>query len=148
MAFKLAASTSFWFPVKVTQVSETGKTLENQIQMNFKRLDIDERRKREMAMGGEIYQKLLAESDGDTDSIGGKFTAELIREGKMDKDAEDLTDELMEIVTDWKDVEDETGPLAFNRDNLLKLVRFVPNLSAAVNDAYRLAYSGELKRGN
>jgi len=148
MAFKLAASDSFWFNAKVAQVSETGKTLENHINFKFKRLDFDERKDREMRMGGEIYQRLMAESDGNADAISGKFTAELIREGQMDKTAEDLTDDLMDIVLDWKDVEDEKGPMTFSRENLLKLVRFVPNLHQAVNEAYRLAYSGELKRGN
>lgn len=148
MAFKLAASDSFWFTAKVSQVAETGKTLENHISLKFKRLDFDERKDREMRMGGEIYQRLMTESDGDADAISGKFTAELIREGQMNKTAEDLTDELMDIVMDWKDVEDEKGPMTFSRDNLLKLVRFVPNLPQAINEAYRQAYSGELKRGN
>lgn len=148
MAFKLAASDSFWFTAKVAQVAETGKTLENHISLKFKRLDFDERKDREMRMGGEIYQRLMTESDGDADAISGKFTAELIREGQMNKTAEDLTDELMDIVMDWKDVEDEKGPMTFSRDNLLKLVRFVPNLPQAINEAYRQAYSGELKRGN
>lgn len=148
MAFKLAASDSFWFTAKVMQVAETGKTLENHISLKFKRLDFDERKDREMRMGGEIYQRLMTESDGDADAISGKFTAELIREGQMNKTAEDLTDELMDIVMDWKDVEDEKGPMTFSRDNLLKLVRFVPNLPQAINEAYRQAYSGELKRGN
>jgi len=148
MAFKLATSDHFWFTVKVTQVAETGKTQENHISMKFKRLDFDERKEREMRMGGEIYQRLVTETDGDVDSISGRFTAELIREGQMNKTAEDMTDELMEIVLDWKDVNDEEGVMAFSRDNLLRLVRFVPNLPNAVNEAYRLAYSGELKRGN
>lgn len=148
MAFKLASSDSFWFTVKVAQVNEAGKTLENHIAMKFKRLDFDERKDREMRMGGEIYQRLMAETDGDAESLSGKFTAQMIRDGMMDKTAEDLTDELLEIVLDWKDVEDEKGPMTFSRDNLLKLVRFVPNLAGAVNDGYRQAYSGDLKRGN
>lgn len=148
MAFKLAASDSFWFTVKVAQIAETGKTLENHIAFKFKRLDIDERRDREMRMGGEIYQRLMAETDGDAEAISGKFTAQMIRDGMMDKSAEDLTTELLDIVLDWKDVDDEKGPMAFSRENLLKLVRFVPNLPGAINDGYRLAYSGDLKRGN
>lgn len=148
MAFKLAASDSFWFTVKVAQVNEAGKTLENHIPIKFKRLDIDQRREREMKMGGEIYQQLLAETDGDVDAISGKFTAQMIRDGMMNKTADDLTDELLDIIVDWKDVENEKGPMEFSRDNLLELVRFIPNFPVAVNDAYRLAYSGELKRGN
>ena len=146
MAFKLNISDSFWFTVKVPQITDAGKQVENHIK--FKRLDIDERRERELRLGGDIYQQLMAEVDGNMDVLSGKFTAEMIRQGRMDKDSGDITDELMEIVTDWEDVSDATGSLVFNRDNLLTLVKYLPNLPQAINDAYRNAYSGELKKGN
>jgi len=148
MAFKLNLSDSFWFTVKVPQLTDMGKQVENHIKFKFKRLDIDERRERELRLGGDIYQQLMAEVDGDMDVLSGKFTAEMIRQGRMDKTSADLTDELLDIVTDWEDVSDTEGPMAFNRDNLLKLVKFLPNLPQAINDAYRNAYSGELKKGN
>ena len=90
----------------------------------------------------------MAEVDGNMDVLSGKFTAEMIRQGRMDKTSDDITDELLEIVTDWADVEDDKGKLDFSRDNLLVLVKHLPNLPQAINDAYRQAYSGELKRGN
>jgi hypothetical protein len=148
MAFKLNISDSFWFTVKVPQITDAGKQVENHIKFKFKRLDIDERRERELRLGGDIYQQLMAEVDGNMDVLSGKFTAEMIRQGRMDKDSGDITDELMEIVTDWEDVSDATGSLVFNRDNLLTLVKSLPNLPQAINDAYRNAYSGELKKGN
>jgi hypothetical protein len=148
MAFKLANSETFWFNVKAVQITDAGKTVENNIMFQFKRLDIDERRERDLRLGGDIFQQVMAETDGDQEKLSGKFTAELVKQGRMNKSADELTDELLEIVTGWKDVEDTNGPLAFNRDNLLLLVKVVPNLPAAINDAYRLAYSGELKRGN
>lgn len=148
MAFKLNISDSFWFTVKIAQITDAGKTLENHIKFKFKRMDIDERRERELRLGGDIYQQLMAEVDGNMDVLSGKFTAEMIRQGRMDKTSDDLTDELLEIVTDWEDVSDESGKLEFNRENLLKLVKYIPNLPQAINDAYRQAYSGELKRGN
>lgn len=148
MAFKLANSDSFWFNVKATQINDAGKITENNIMFQFKRLDIDERRERDLRLGGDIFQQVVAETDGDQDRMSGRFTAELVKQGKMNKTADELTDELMEIVTGWKDVEDTSGPLEFNRENLLLLVKVVPNLPTAINEAYRLAYSGELKRGN
>jgi hypothetical protein len=148
MAFKLNLSDHFWFTVKVPQVTDQGKTVENHIKFKFKRLDLDERRERELRLGGDLYQQLMAETDGDMDALSGKFTAAMIREGRMDKTSKDITDELLEIVTDWQDVEDENGAMEFSDANLLKLVRYLPNLPQAINDAYRLAYSGELKRGN
>lgn len=148
MAFKLNISDHFWFTVKAATVTDQGKTVENHIKFKFKRLDIDERRERELRLGGDIYQQLMTEVDGDMDALSGKFTAEMIRQGRMDKTSDDITDELLEIVTDWEDVSDSEGPVEFNRDNLLQLVRYLPNLPAAINDAYRAAYSGDLKRGN
>lgn len=148
MAFKLNISDSFWFTVKVPQLTDMGKQVENHIKFKFKRLDIDERRERELRLGGDIYQQLMAEVDGNMDILSGKFTAEMIRQGRMDKTSADLTDELMDIVTDWEDVADAEGPMEFNRANLLTLVKFLPNLPQAINDAYRMAYSGELKKGN
>jgi hypothetical protein len=148
MAFKLNISDSFWFTVRVPQITDAGKQVENHIKFKFKRLDIDERRERELRLGGDIYQQLMAEVDGNMDVLSGKFTAEMIRQGRMDKDSGDITDELLEIVTDWEDVSDATGSLVFNRDNLLTLVKYLPNLPQAINDAYRNAYSGELKKGN
>lgn len=148
MAFKLNISDHFWFTVKVAQITDAGKTVENHVKFKFKRMDIDERRERELRLGGDIYQQLMTEVDGDMDVLSGKFTAEMIRQGRMDKSSEDLTDELLEIVSDWEDVSDESGKLEFNRENLLKLVKYIPNLPQAINEAYRLAYSGELKRGN
>ncbi|MGI9143229.1 MAG: phage tail assembly chaperone [Fluviibacter sp.] len=148
MAFKLNISDHFWFTVKVPQITDAGKTVENHIKFKFKRLDIDERRERELRLGGDIYQRLMADVDGDMDALSGKFTAEMIRQGRMDKTSVDITDELMEIVNDWEDVSDDVGKMEFSQDNLLKLVKFLPNLPQAINDAYRQAYSGELKRGN
>ncbi|MEY2680693.1 MAG: Phage tail assembly chaperone [Pseudomonadota bacterium] len=148
MAFKLNLSDSFWFTVKVPQLTDMGKQVENHIKFKFKRLDIDERRERELRLGGDIYQQLMAEVDGNMDVLSGKFTAEMIRQGRMDKTSADLTDELLDIVSDWEDVADAEGPMDFNRENLLKLVKFLPNLPQAINDAYRNAYSGELKKGN
>lgn len=148
MAFKLNISDSFWFSVKVPTITDQGKTVENNIKFKFKRLDMDERRERELRLGGDIYQQLMAEVDGNMDVLSGKFTAEMIRQGRMDKTSEDITDELLEIVTDWEDVTEDSEPMAFSRANLLKLVKYLPNLPQAINDAYRLAYSGELKRGN
>jgi hypothetical protein len=148
MAFKLAESDHFWFTVKVGQITDAGKTVENHIKFKFKRMNLDERREREMRLGGDIYQQLMAETDGDMDALSGKFTAEMIRQGRMDKTSDDITDELMEILLDWQEVSDETGPMEFSRENLLRLVLFLPNLPQAVNDAYRNAYSGELKKGN
>ena len=148
MAFKLNLSDHFWYTVKVPQVTDAGKTVENHIKFKFKRLDIDERRERELRLGGDIYQQLMAEVDGNMDVLSGKFTAEMIRQGRMDKTSDDITNELMEIVSDWEDVADDKGKLDFSRDNLLLLVKHLPNLPQAINDSYRLAYSGELKRGN
>lgn len=148
MAFKLNLSDHFWFTVKVPQITDSGKTVENHIKFKFKRLDLDERRERELRLGGDIYQQLMADVDGDMDVLSGKFTAEMIRQGRMDKTSADITDELLEIVSDWDEVSDDTGKLEFSRDNLLMLVKFLPNLPQAINDSYRQAYSGELKRGN
>jgi hypothetical protein len=149
MAFKLAASDSFWFPVKVSQINEAGKNLEHIISFKFKRLNLDQRQERDLRAGGDVYKKLMAETDGNSDVIGGKFTAEMIRQGKLDKTSDDITDELLEIVCDWKEVKDyDDSDMVFNRENLLKLVLIVPGLPKAINDAYTNAYSGELKRGN
>lgn len=147
MAFKLANSEFFWYVVRVAQVTEDGKTTENHIKLKFKRLDADERRERDLRLGGDIYQQVMIEAD-DADDIGQKFTRELIKQGKTNKTVEEITSELEEIVCGWDAVADEKGPMDFNHDNLMLMVRYVPNFAGAVNDAYRQAYAGELKRGN
>lgn len=149
MGFKLIVSKNFWYKVKVTQVNEQGKPVTSEISVLFKRLDLDERVEREDRNGGAIYKQLLSESDGDLDTLSGKFQAELARAGSMDRDVSKLVDEVLEIVDDWKDVMDENGtPIEFNRSNLTEIVRWVPNFVISVNEAYREAYSGALKAGN
>lgn len=148
MGFKLSVSDSFFYPASVHTIQENGQSTKITIVFKFKRLDIDQVRDRQMADGAQIWANLMADHDGDLSLVNSKFTAELIRQGKNSMSSEQMADDLLEILCGWKDVSDDEGPMEFNRDNLVRLIRFTPGIYAAIKAAYNEANSGEGKRKN
>lgn len=148
MAFKLNTSDSFFFPVKIVTINDQGRQMDGTLTLQFKRLDVDARREREYRNGGDIYKQVVVEADK-ADDVSQMFTKELLKQGRDEKNSDEMTDDLLEIVVGWKDVIGEDDkPAEFSRDGLRQMVRDIPNFYAAVNDAYRKAYSGELKQKN
>lgn len=148
MGFKFTVSDSFFYPATLFTTSEAGQQVKNIITFKFKRLDVDQVRDRQMADGAQIWSDLMSQYDGDLALVNSKFTAELIRQGKGSLTSDQMVDDLMEIVCDWKDVSDDAGPMEFSRENLHRLVKFVPGCYAAIKAAFNEANSGEGKRKN
>jgi len=148
MSFKLTASDSFFYPATVFTIRDDGVQIKNVITFKFKRLDVDQVRDRQMADGAQTWADLMTQYDGDVALVNSKFTAELIRQGKGSLTSDQMVDDLLEIVCDWKDVSDDAGVMLFSRENLQKLIKAVPGAYAAIKGAYNEANSGEGKRKN
>ena len=138
--FKLDTSNTFSYPVKFTLIDARGKHQQHVIPFDFRRLTADELRERNQADARFI--ELLEQYPDDPDEAQKRWATELMREGKLYPSAEQQADELLAIVEGWKEVSDGDGPLAFNRDNLIRLLNYTPGLYGAINQAFREAMSG------
>lgn len=145
MAFKLASIEYFWGKALLTQTTENGGTAEAPLELKFKRLDLDARAERARNMGGDIYKKALLESDS-KDELESKLQKEMIRDGRLERTAAELTDELLEIVLDWRDVKDaENAPVPFSRDGLLLVVQNFNGAYDAINAAFDAGFKAKEK---
>lgn len=117
--FKLVKERLVWWPVTVAVPADDGNVEEQNFSLRFRVRDVDGNR------------DLLA-------------TAPAI--GRNDAGEKPLSESYAEFVeqlaTDWKDVEDEHAPLAFNHSNMVDVMK-VPGAFMAVLEAYRSCSLGE-----
>lgn len=146
--FIIGDTESFWYPVELTQRSPTGALTRHKVPFQFKRLDTDQLHERRMRDGAALWADLMIEHDGDIEKVNQQFSAQLIAENRDKQTSEALTDDLLEIVSGWKEVGDIDGPWEFNRDNLHALVLKVPGAAAAIKAAFNEAHSTEGKEKN
>lgn len=110
---RISASPKFWTTVWAEMQGETGSRLTVKFECQFKRMDEDEK-------------KAFAERLGQAmESADGSQSAA-------------MTDQLMEVITDWRGVTDENDqPAQFDRDNLLRMVKM--GMTGAILYAFREA---------
>lgn len=140
--FKLDTSNTFSYPVKFAVIDAKGRHQQHVIPFEFKRLSVDERNERQQRDGSALFNDLLLQHDGDFEAAKTAFFLENLRQGKTNLTAEQQADHLLEIVTGWKEVADDAGPLDFSRANLITLINHVHGLYAAVNAAFSEALDG------
>jgi len=140
--FKLDTSNTFVFPVKFMVIDARGKHQPHIIPFEFKRLSVDERNERQQRDGTALFNELLLEHDGDFEAAKTAFFLANLRQGKTSLTAEQQADHLLEIVSGWKEVSDESGALDFSRTNLITLLNHVHGLYAATNAAFNEALDG------
>lgn len=127
MAFTLKAkSESFYYPINLAVVSESGSSVTQRFEFKFKRLSrtkINELQKQ---------QEEISKMDVEVDSL------------------ERDSDYLMEVADGWKGVQDENGvELPFTRDNVKLLLDSVPNASGEIVKAFfESTFGGGAKRKN
>ena len=140
--FKLDTSNTFVYPVKFTVIDARGKHQQHLIPFEFRRLSVDERNERQQRDGTALFNELLLQHDGDFEAAKTAFFLENLRQGKASLTAEQQADHVLEIVSGWKEVSDESGPLEFSRANLIALLNHVHGLYAAINAAFNEALDG------
>lgn len=140
--FKLDTSNTFSYPVKFSVIDGKGRHQQHVIPFEFKRLSVDERNERQQRDGTALFNELLLQHDGDFEAAKTAFFLENLRQGKTSLTAEQQADHLLEIVSGWKEVADDSGPLDFSRANLITLINHVHGLYAAINAAFNEALDG------
>lgn len=148
MGIRLLDIDKFDYPVDIYALDEKGKSRKNTVVFEFKKLDTDELRDRQLADGAQLWADCLVATDGDADAANRQFSAELVRSGKANMTSTEMADNLLEIVTGWKDVTDEEGPVEFDRINLIRFVKTFPTAYGAIKAAFNEANSAEGKRKN
>lgn len=140
--FKLDTSNTFSYPVKFTVIDARGRHAQHMIPFEFKRLSVDERNERQQRDGTALFNELLLQHDGDFEAAKTAFFLENLRQGKTNLTAEQQADHVLEIVSGWKEVTDDSGALDFSRANLITLLNHVHGLYAAINAAFNEALDG------
>ena len=140
--FKLDTSNTFSYPVKFSVIDAKGRHQQHVIPFEFKRLSVDERNERQQRDGTALFNELLLQHDGDFEAAKTAFFLENLRQGKTSLTAEQQADHVLEIVSGWKEVTDDSGPLDFSRANLITLLNHVHGLYAAINAAFNEALDG------
>lgn len=140
--FKLDTSNTFSYPVKFAVIDAKGRHQQHVIPFEFKRLSVDERNERQQRDGTALFNELLLQHDGDFEAAKTAFFLENLRQGKTSLTAEQQADHLLEIVSGWKEVTDDSGSLDFSRANLITLLNHVHGLYAAINAAFNEALDG------
>lgn len=117
--FKVVKERLVWWPVTVAVPADDGNVEEQSFSLRFRVRDVDGNR------------DLLANAP----AIGPNDAGE--------KPLSETYAEFVEqLATDWKEVEDEHAPLAFNHNNLVDVMK-VPGAFMAVLEAYRSCSLGE-----
>lgn len=140
--FKLDTSNTFSYPVKFAVIDAKGRHQQHVIPFEFKRLSVDERNERQQRDGTALFNELLLQHDGDFEAAKTAFFLENLRQGKTSLTAEQQADHVLEIVSGWKEVTDDSGPLDFSRANLITLLNHVHGLYVAINAAFNEALDG------
>lgn len=140
--FKLDTSNTFSYPVKFAVIDSKGRHQQHVIPFEFKRLSVDERNERQQRDGTALFNELLLQHDGDFEAAKTAFFLENLRQGKTSLTAEQQADHVLEIVSGWKEVTDDSGPLDFCRANLITLLNHIHGLYAAINAAFNEALDG------
>lgn len=117
--FKLVKERQVWWPVTVAIPADDGNVDEQTFSLKFRVRDVDGNR--------ELLASAPAMASGDAE------------EKPL---SETYADFVGQLATDWKDVEDEHAPLAFNHSNLVDVMN-VPGAFMAVLEAYRSCSLGE-----
>jgi len=117
--FKLVKERLVWWPVTVAIPADDGDVEEQSFSLKFRVRDVDGNR------------ELLASAPAMTASDAGEKPL-----------SETYAEFVGQLATDWKDVEDEHAPLAFNHSNLVDVMK-VPGAFMAVLEAYRSCSLGE-----
>ena len=140
--FKLDTSNTFSYQVKFAVIDAKGRHQQHVIPFEFKRLSVDERNERQQRDGTALFNELLLQHDGDFEAAKTAFFLESLRQGKTNLTAEQQADHVLEIVSGWKEVTDDSGALDFSRANLITLLNHVHGLYAAINAAFNEALDG------
>jgi hypothetical protein len=148
MGIRLLDIDKFDYPVDIYALDEKGKSRKNTVVFEFKKLDTDELRDRQLADGAQLWADCLVGADGDVEAANRQFSAELVRSGKANMTSTEMADNLLEIVTGWKDVTDSEGQMEFDRDSLIRLIKAYPTAYPAIKAAFNEANSAEGKRKN
>ena len=146
MTFIIGSSESFSYPVTLPRLNDDGTITRHQIKVRYKRLPVDvvqEYFARDF--DPVLYADMVERAEGDKELASILTYAEGMKSGKLNKPVDELTADLLEIMSGWQDVSDESGPIEFSRDNLAKLVNFSGPSYVAIREAYREAVNGDGK---
>lgn len=124
MAFTLAKKTdSFYFPIQMPVVSESGTVQSYRFEFKFKRVS--------RSKLNALQKAQEAQNDYEVDTL------------------ERDVDWIMEVTDGWRNIVDETGQeVPFTRDTLRALLDNVPNAAGVIVKAFFDATLGGGKRGN
>jgi hypothetical protein len=117
--FKVVKERLVWWPVTVAVPADDGNVDEQSFSLRFRVRDVDGNR--------DLLANAPAIGPGDS--------------GERPL-SESYAEFVEQLATDWKEVEDEHAPLAFNHSNLVDVMK-VPGAFMSVLEAYRSCSLGE-----
>lgn len=149
MGILITESDTFWADVEIPRPTKQSPDAVHRIKVEYRHLPTDELSEFQTAGYDPVaYAACVEDANGDRDMAMILFAARLAQSGEGKKTSADRADELMQIMTGWKDVANADGVMEFNRESLIALLQWGRNAYSAIKDTYNRFINGEGRRGN